>query len=197
MSILECAGGSCRDSRYLAVNGVDATGSDFDQKTVDYLQQRFPNSPLKMLRLDAFSTNLEKNSFDVVFNNGFWVLFESDKKIAELLNEQIRVAKELAIVLVHNKKNKRLMDIFKKKSEQDSLYNIRFFDREDLEKICSLVGIASDSISFEKFGGPVDRIYGLAKIFPWLANVIYAITPKLYRFQPWSRVERIALIIKV
>jgi len=48
--VLEIAGGSCRDSRYLAEQGVEAIGSDFDQKTLDYLAQRFPASPLTLAR---------------------------------------------------------------------------------------------------------------------------------------------------
>ena len=64
-SVLEIAGGSCRDSRYLANNGFKATGSDFDEKTLQYLREkRFTNDRLNYSKEDAFNLTFQDNSFD-------------------------------------------------------------------------------------------------------------------------------------
>lgn len=195
--VLEIAGGSCRDSRYLANKGVDAVGSDFDQKTLDYLVKRFPDSPLSLMREDAASMSFEDGAFDITFHNGFWILFKDNQKLLELLTEQLRVSRKDLVILVHNKENIKLIREFSARSKQDSLYDIRFFTRNEISTICSMVNVSFKKISIEKFGGPVDRLYNLAKRLPWLSPLIFLLAPKLYRFQPWSTVERIAVVIEV
>lgn len=196
-SFLECAGGSCRDSRYLHDNGFDSIGSDFDEKTIDYVRYKFKASKFKVQVEDGFNLSFDSSSIDVVFHNGFWVCFDSDDQIIQLLNEQDRVSNRYIVALIHNAANKKLVDKFKDKSITDDLYQIRFFDINHISKIVKNSGIKYKKIKFEKFGGPVDILYGFEKRIPALSPLIRWMVPKLYRLQPWTKVERIAMVIKL
>lgn len=197
LSVLECAGGSCRDSRYLFSLGYRATGSDYDEQTLTYLQQRFAVSTFQVSKQDAFAFTYDDHEFDVVFHNGFWIYFDEDLKLVELLREQSRVANGYAIALVHNIENKGLIKAFNEKSAKDVLYKIRFFDRRKLWEILERSQVSYQSFTFEKFGGPVDRLYTIERIFPMAAPLVRWVVPRLYRFQPWSMVERVALIVRL
>lgn len=196
-TVLECAGGSCRDSRYLYLQGVKATGSDFDAKTLQYLKQRFPDSAHEVVQLNAFEMNVPDSSIDLVFHNGFWVLFDDKERIKQLLKEQIRVSKEYLVVMVHNSRNQRLVQLFADKVKEDELYDIKFFDTKELAEIISDYRGTFKKVSYEKFGGSFDRLYRLARRYPFLSSFVTWLVPKLYKFQPWSRVERIAMVIKL
>ena len=199
LSILEIAGGSCHDSRYLATTGRSAIGSDFDQKTLEYLANRYPNSPLKMQREDAFSLSFADKSIDLSFSNGFWVLFSDNEKIQQLIHEQARITRKYLIALVHNVENPRLIKLFKQKSKTDSLYNIRFFQRNEVLEIVKNSGLKYKSITINKFGGTMDRllmnkVIGVPNPAPKLATKI---VPKIYNIQPWFVTERIACVIEL
>ena len=196
-SILECAGGSCRDSRFLYNNGYQAVGSDFDKRTLKYIQDKFKNSAFKMLDENAFKLSHLDKSVDVVFHNGFWVCFDNDEKITELFLEQCRVCRRHAIILVHNKNNSKLIGEFKNKSLRDDLYKIRFFNTVELEQIVKRSQIQYKSIHFAKFGGPVDILYSVEKWIPPMSAFVRWLVPRIYKFQPWSRVERIAMIVNL
>lgn len=192
-SVLEIAGGSCRDSRYLADQGVDAMGSDFDQKTLDYLRQRFPNSPLKLMREDALQLSLPDAAVDLSMHNGFWVLIADDAKIVALLREQARVTRRVLVAMVHNADNPRVVSAFARKARTDPLYDIRFFRRTELPALVRAADLHPRAIRIEKFGGPVDRMLALpGPLGRWAA----ALVPCLYRFVPWRFVERVALVIE-
>jgi len=192
--VLEIAGGSCRDSRYLAEQGIDAIGSDFDQKTLDYLAQRFPNSPLTLAREDAAAMSLPDRSVDLSVHNGFWVLFSDDVRIVALLREQARVTRRVLVALVHNADNLRVVAAFARKAKTDPLYDIRFFRRAELVPLVQAAGLTPRALHIEKFGGPVDRLLALPGVFGRIAR---AVVPRLYRFLPWSHVERIALVLEL
>jgi len=197
ISFLECAGGSCRDSRYLFESGRQSTGSDFDEKTIHYISRKFPQSKFPIQREDAFSISLNKKSIDVVFHNGFWICFDDDEKIASLLKEQARVSKRFVVALVHNIHNQELVARFTELGSKDDLYNIRFFDTKTLESIVNNSGIKIRSIIFEKFGGPIDRLFSFEKRIPFLSPLVRWVVPRLYRYQPWKKVERIAMVIEL
>ena len=115
------ADGSGRDSVYLARQGHQVVATDLDGETLVELQKRFemtrwPSHPLMPLR-SSFPTT----SFDVVFHNGLWVLFEDDAFIHRLMVEQARVAKRYAVIMVHNALNPTLVKQFKKGAETDEL----------------------------------------------------------------------------
>jgi hypothetical protein len=200
-SILEIAGGSCRDSRYLANSGFDVTGSDFDEKTLKYLQEeRFPHDELKYSKEDAFSLTFRTSSFELIFHNGFFILFDDNNQLNEMLKEQARVSKRYIIFFVHNSENKGLIKRFKIKSEEDELYKIRFFDKNEIVSIVKESHIDYKSIRVMKFGGFFDTFYKkkFKKIVP---NILYPfrkkIIPKLYQFQRWKNTERVCCIIEL
>lgn len=191
--VLEIAGGSCRDSRHLAEHGVAAVGTDFDAKTLAYLAHRFPSSPLPLQREDASALSFADRSFDLSFHNGFWVLFDDDARILALLREQARVTRRAVVALVHNAENGELRTRFARQAASDALYDIRFFSRDDLARLVRAAGVEAQAVRFEKFGGPVDSLLALPGA---LAAPASWLVPRLYRFVPWSRVERIALVIE-
>ena len=199
-TILEIAGGSCRDSRYLANNGYDSTGSDFDEKTLDYLQnEKFPNDKLKYSKEDAFKLSFEDNSFDLVFHNGFFVLFDDNSSIITMLKEQERVSKEYIVFFVHNKENKNLINTFNSKAKNDDLYKIRFFNKDEIVGIVENSGIKYKNINILKFGGLYDSFYNkkVKRIPNILSPISKKIIPKLYQYQKWEDTERICCIIEV
>ncbi|HEV8689450.1 MAG TPA: methyltransferase domain-containing protein, partial [Ideonella sp.] len=148
--VLEIAGGSCRDSRYLAEQGVAAIGSDFDQKTLDYLAQRYPDSPLELSREDASALSLPDKAVDLSMHNGFWVLFASDARVVALLREQARVTRRVLVALVHNADNPRVVAAFARKARTDPLYDIRFFRRQELPALVEAAGLAPRALRLEK-----------------------------------------------
>ena len=199
LSILEIAGGSCRDSRYLSHQGFNVIGSDFDQKTLDYLTEKYPNSPLRLRRENAFSTSVPNKSIDLSFSNGFWVLFSDNKQIKSLIHEQSRITKKYLISLVHNIENIRLVELFTEKSKSDSLYQIRFFHRDELRQIITESGIYYRSITIKKFGGYPDKLFAnnLKRIPNPFMKVSKFIVPKIYKYQSWALAERIACIVEL
>lgn len=198
-SYLELAGGSCRDSRYLAEKGAASIGSDFDQKTLDYLHQKFPVSPLELRREDASALSFADKSVDISFSNGFWVLFRDDERILELVREQGRVSRQYMVVMVHNGDNQDLVNQYAEKLKVDPLYDIRMFGKDELASLIERAGIAYRSISLEKFGGPADalfraRLKGLPNL---LQGVAPALVPSLYRWQSWAQTERVVAVVKL
>lgn len=198
LSVLELAGGSCRDSRYLAEHGVHAIGSDFDQKTLNYLGKRFPGSPLALRREDAFAINMPDHAVDLVFSNGFWVLFDDDEQLRQLAREQARVARKWMIVIAHNSRNAAETQHFADLARSDPLYDIRFFTAEEIIEIVRSAGIPYKNIKVEKFGGMPDVMFRKTlKKFPNpLLSIAPMLVPHLYRFQGWERAERIACIVE-
>ncbi len=197
LSLLECAGGSCRDSRYLFDIGRKSIGSDFDKKTLEYVKEKYIDSKFSLKVEDGFNLSFADKSIDIVFHNGFWVCYDDDLKIVDLLSEQVRVSRSYSVALLHNLKNSKLVEQFKELSSDDNLYKIRFFDFQQINMIINLSGINYKSIRFEKFGGPVDFLYQFEKKIPIISPIIRWLVPRLYRFQPWSKVERIAVIIEL
>lgn len=199
LSVVEIAGGSCRDSRYLAEHGCQAVGTDFDGKTLEYLTKRFPNSKLPLIQADAFNLSFSDKEFDISFSNGFLVCFSQDKDIRSLLKEQERITRRYIVLLVHNKDNTLLVDNFREKSKYDPLYKIRFFTREELRQIIDSASLNSKNITFHKFGGKADALFQKKiKKFPnILVEHARFIAPRLYKYQFWSTTERIACVVEL
>ncbi len=197
--MLEIAGGSCRDSKYLAKKGYSIIGSDFDEKTLSYLREELFLDGFELSKEDAFDFSFKSNKFDLTFSNGFWVLFENDDDITSLIKEQKRITKKYLISFVHNYENKKLLKLFKEKSLEDDLYNIRFFSRNELENIIIKSGISYKSISFNKFGGLGDKLLSnkIKKRSASVSLMLRKLVPFIYRVQPWSMVERIVVIVEL
>lgn len=198
-SILELAGGSCRDSRYLAERGMDSTGSDFDERTINILRKRFPDSPHQLRREDAFSLSFGDKTFDTTFSNGFWIYFSDNEDIKRLCVEQARVTKRWLIVLAHNALNSRLVRTFDELKGTDDLYDIRFFKPQELVDAIGASGVPHKSIRIRKFGGPLDVLYSkkLKGVPNPFHNAAPHFVPSAYSLQPWSLVERVACIVEL
>ncbi len=199
-TVLEIAGGSCRDSRYLANIGYKATGSDFDEKTLNYLQNElFINDKLNYSKQDAFNLTFANDSFDLIFHNGFFIYF-NDEQIKQMLKEQARVAKKYIVFFVHNSKNKKLVKIFENKAKSDELYKVRFFNAAKTVDLIKNSSINYKNIKIKKFGGFYDLFY---KKFlkGWIPNPVYPfrklLIPKLYQLQKWENTERICCIVEL
>jgi hypothetical protein len=195
LSILEIAGGSCRDSRYLHASGLDAVGSDGDAETISQVREHLTGSGFGPRLEDAAALSFPDRSFDVVFHNGLWVVFPADDQIRLLLNEQLRVTRRYGVAIVHNALNRRLVDRFASLAKTDPLYSIRFFTPEQIRELVRPCLGPADRLSIEKFGGPADHGYGIQRRAPGIGAAAAALPPRLYRFQPWSVTERIAVVI--
>jgi SAM-dependent methyltransferase len=198
-TVLEIAGGSCRDSRFLAERSWDAVGTDFEQRTLDYLRYRFPASRLRLEREDAFRLSLRDKSVDLTFHNGFWVLFRDDNKIHALLQEQARVTRKYVVALMHNAENAQLAGSFGRLSQRDSLYDIRFFHRDEIRDLVNASGLRYKSLALHKFGGRMDVFFGphLKGLRNPLRPVARHFVPRLYPYQSWQETERIACVIEL
>jgi len=194
--VLEIGAGSCRDSLFLLQNGFFAIATDSCEQIIYKLQQLYPHYKPMFRCENAFSLTFEPKSFYLTFSNGLLVYF-NDSDILCLLREQARVTQRYVVALVHNKLNQRLVKTFEKRAPVDPLYNIRFFTPMELLHIASLTGLRVSSVTVEKFGGPVDRLYSITKYLPSLKRFIYPFVPALYRLQPWSLAERCSMIIQL
>ena len=196
-TILECAGGSCRDSRYLYNIGYEAVGSDFDEKTLNYVNTKYSNSNFSLQKKDGFNLDCKNNQFAVVFHNGFWVLFNDDNILVKLLKEQARVTKNYLVILVHNSMNKSQIKTYEEKSKKDDLYKIRMFNKEELISLLNKSNIKYSFCKFYKFGGFVDLLYEIPKKYKFTSKLMFWLVPKLYKLLPWAKVERIVMVIKL
>lgn len=195
--VLEIAAGSCRDSLYLAEQGYDVTATDYLPELVEQVALRHQNSTLKFDCQNAFSFQLEDGAFDITYHNGFWVNFESDDTLCELLTEQTRITRECLVMLLHNKRNPRLKRLFARRAVEDRMYRIRFFAPEDLIALIERSGLSFRHVEFRKFGGLVDgfhrrHLFGVQNPF---AQMMESVVPHLYALQPWWMVERVACVL--
>ena len=193
-TVLEIAGGSCRDSRYLATKGFSSLGTDFDEKTIKYLLSKPQPKNFQLKVEDGFNISFGDSSFDTTFSNGFWVCFNDNSKLEKLLLEQFRITKKYLVCLVHNAANNSLKNEFANKAEEDSLYNIRFFSKRELLDIVYNSKINYKSIKIYKFGGPID-IFLRTKRLSFIKPILIKLIPKIYQFIPLSKAERLAMVI--
>ena len=201
-SFLELGCGSGRDAMYLAKRGHRVVGSDLDDVTLTELQTRFSNETLRFCMQDASNLTFDDNSFDVVYHNGLWVLFEEDELIISMLKEQLRVASKYAVILVHNQENHALRRQFKKRADAgDQLYDIRFFTRRSLVDLIESSGLTYRSLKLMKFGGRFDAFYQKTAIKKVIPNVVWPVrkrlVPRLYQAESWARTERVACVLEL
>jgi len=196
---LELAGGSCRDTRYLYSKGWDATGSDFDEKTLSYLRDRFAGLGQPLLKLNAFETDLADRAFQLTFHNGFWILFRDDQRIHALVKEQARITSETMVILVHNARNRPLLAQFAEKARHDPLYDVRFFDPAEIVRIVTHSGVSFRELKAYRFGGRADVLFRshIRRCPNPLRALAARLVPRLYRLQSWESTERIALVVSL
>lgn len=133
--ILELGAGSYRDTAKLNEWGYECHGIDFSKKAHKIACQNYPDFQKNLHCDDAFNLKWLDKTFDITFHNGFFVCFEDNQEIKLLLKEQVRVTKKIVVCTVHNSYNQSLIEKFKHKSHEDSLYKIRFFKEEELLSI--------------------------------------------------------------
>lgn len=199
-SSLELGCGSGRDSIYLAQNGIDAVATDYEPSVIGRLQEQLKDYPVKFRVADAFNLPFNDNSFDLVFHNGLFVLFDDDRDIINMLREQQRVSKKYIVVLVHNKNNGQLVAKFNAMAPSDPVYNIRFFTKDDLVRMIQSSQLNVRNIRYLKFGGKADALNHrwFKKVIP---NLLFPFRifwiPRLYQWQRWEKTERIACLIEL
>lgn len=200
-SFLELGCGSGRDSLYLAQRGHRVVATDMDGETLRELQSRFPDQTVSFRPADAKQLDFPDDSFDVVFHNGLWVLFEDDEALVRMAQEQARVARKFAVVLVHNRLNPSLVREFQERSRQDELFAIRFFSPDELGELIERAGLGQRRIRMLKFGGRMDRLYTAKRIKRVVPNLLWPLrhrlVPRLYELEPWERIERIACVVEL
>lgn len=138
LNILEIAAGSFRDMAELRRRGVDCQGMDFSRESVNLAKLHYPEFAKYMHQLSAFQMPFSDNEFDVSYHNGFWVLFD-DVQIKLLLAEQARITKNKIISTVHNAHNKQFVDYFERLKKNDPLYDVRFFDIDEISSLMRMV----------------------------------------------------------
>lgn len=193
---LEIAAGSGRDSYHLYQNGTTVSLIDYAEKTIAKLKERFP-SEMDIQARDAFALGYPDQQFDMTFHNGFYVLFRDDDDIRRLIIEQARVTRKKMIIIEHNALNRRMVNNFRRKAENDAIYAIRFFEPQELVDLVESSGINVGRCRLQKFGGWPDRLYMLSTIIPLkpFKSLINWMVPRLYRFLPWCSTERIMLSV--
>lgn len=193
---LELGAGSARDSFYLNIIGKHAVASDFSEIAIDAWRKSFgPVLPAKLV--DAFHIDATDGAFDVTFHNGLYVLFDDDK-IKALVAEQRRVTRSTMIIIVHNKRNSRLVSSFAQLGDDNPIFRIRLFDPLEMVSLVQNSGIPYRKITVHKFGGPADRFYhwfGARVHDTKRSSIAGALANILYPLQPWARVERAAIVV--
>lgn len=140
--VLEIAAGSFRDMAELRRRGINCEGMDFSPESIERAKRQFPEFTSAIHHMSAFGMSFADNTFDVTYHNGFWVLF-SDEQILSLAMEQARITQHRMIVTVHNAHNAQFVEYFDRKKADDPLYDIRFFEMDEISglmrKVCSEV----------------------------------------------------------
>jgi hypothetical protein len=161
-TILELGAGSFRDTIRLNRWGYNCTGTDFSGEAVQRAREQFPDLADRFHEMDASKLTFPDRSFDLSFHNGLLVVFQDDSLVRQVIQEQVRVTARRVVCTVHNATNKPLVDRFKQLAEQDSLYDIRFFQPDELR---SFLEPHCKSVSLFPFGLKwVDRF--IARL-PW------------------------------
>ena len=129
--VFELAAGSFRDVGHLLSKRINCQGGDFSRKCVQKAQENWPQWRERFSVKDAFYTGFPDNAFDLTYHNGFWVLFE-DTDLEKLIREQARITRNVMVATVHNGHNAQFKRYFRDRSEKDELFDVRFFEENEL-----------------------------------------------------------------
>jgi ubiquinone/menaquinone biosynthesis C-methylase UbiE len=130
-NILELGAGSFRDVGALNSWGISCKGVDYSTESVLRAKEYFSDIKDKIYSGDCFDLDFDDNTFDLSYHNGLWGYF-SDKDIVKLAKEQARVSKYRIVATVHNAHNKSFVGYFDELKAKDPLYDIRFFEVEEI-----------------------------------------------------------------
>lgn len=129
--LLEIAAGSFRDMNALNEWGYNCYGIDYSDESVNLAKKYFLHLRDKISKMDAFKLKFKDKEFDLSYHNGFWTYF-TDEEIEKLIREQVRVSKYRIVVTVHNKHNSQFVEYFNRLSKKDPLYQLRFFEVDEI-----------------------------------------------------------------
>jgi ubiquinone/menaquinone biosynthesis C-methylase UbiE len=133
--LLELGAGSFRDTVRLNQWGYDCLGTDFSEEAVALARHRFSEYAHCIQAMDATKLNVDDQSVDVSFHNGFFVLFDEDAMIGRILSEQVRVTRRRVVCTVHNALNRRQVERFCELKRTDRLYDVRFFAPDEIRAL--------------------------------------------------------------
>ena len=133
-NLLELGAGSFRDMAELNRKGVNCTGVDFSDKSIESAKKMFHQYGNLIYKMDIFNLNFSNKLFDITFHNGLIGYFDN-AKIEQIFIEQVRVTKKRMIITVHNAHNENFKAYFEEKKKTDPLYDIRFFYKDEMEKL--------------------------------------------------------------
>lgn len=129
--ILEIGAGSFRDMAFLCSKGINCDGFDFSETSVNMARIRYPDLKEKISVNNAFNTEIEDNTFDLTYHNGFFSCF-NQKEIEHLIKEQARITRKRVVATVHNAHNKDFMNYFDRMKQDDPLFEANFFTIEEM-----------------------------------------------------------------
>lgn len=193
-SICEVAAGSSRDSLYLA--------RKFSVTVTDKFVHGFKKAEkigednklnISFRQEDSFNFSFPDNYFDLVFHNGFFILFPDDNDILTLLYEQIRITKKYVLIVVHNKWDfySRLR-IQQHAKRGDALFDFRWWTLKKLKRIAKKFGKIVYSEGLEV------RIIREIQSYKYVPKIIRKL--KLWNWEGWKKIlpcERIVLVIEI
>lgn len=130
--LLELGAGSFKCTAQLCRWGYDCLGSDFAEDAVALAKQTYPEYAGRFSVMDATHLPLDDHSVDVCFHSGLFACFDEDDLIQRVLSEQVRVSRLAIICIVHNARNEQMVQLFRQRASQDPLYDIRFFEPEEM-----------------------------------------------------------------
>lgn len=193
-TICEIAAGSARDSLYLGKNisvvATDKYNTAFEFSKEFAIKMR---SNTKFQQEDAFKLTFPDNSFDLVFHNGFFILFPDNKEIINLLREQIRITKKYIMIVVHNKwdfYSRLRIKHFAKKG--DPLFDFRWWNLRELKRFAKPFG------KIVLTGGVEVKIIKEIQSYKHVPTKIKK--AKLWNWKGWKKIlpcERIFLILEI
>jgi SAM-dependent methyltransferase len=192
-TILEIGAGSGRESRYLSHSAKSVTCADFAPSAVRLLANSNLPSNMNVVEADAGNLPFSNKSFELTFHKGFWILFDNNEKLEQLLLEQLRVTRNVTLAIVQNGLNLKQVREAKAMAQNDPLFHFRFFIPHKIKnlafKVVSEYGINA-KIQILKYGSP-----SLSRALLPLGALGDKLAVKFYAFLPWSMVECAALEI--
>ncbi|MCG8411254.1 MAG: class I SAM-dependent methyltransferase [Bacteroidales bacterium] len=142
--ILELGAGSFRDIVMLNKLGISCSGIDYSDIAIKFAQEKYPDLKNKIIRDNIFKMNFKDNSFDLSYHNGL-IGYYKNNDILSIFKEQARVSSKRIVATVHNKHNIGFFEYFEKLKKKDSLYDLRFFEVDEMQEllrdVCSNVVI--------------------------------------------------------
>jgi len=192
-TICEIAAGSARDSIYLGKRFiVTATDKYISQFSISEKFAERYKSNITFQEEDAYNFTFADNHFDLVFHNGFFILFPDNQDIVRLITEQMRITKKYAMIVVHNK-----WDFYSRlwvrhlANKGDLLYDFRWWSLRELKRLIKPYGKIISA------GGLENRIIRSIQTYKFTPSFIKRM--KLWELGVWKKLfpcERIYLVVR-